>query len=200
VAFGCLIVFASYLPSDNDCYRDAISVSIINCATSLFAAIVIFPIFGSLGTKKYHECIKDRKLMVLLHLIAEDVLPPTDEIPKGITSVYSIVPATRDKLVDMYTIPAGMGDEEGPVKEIIQATVGSIYRSTIDSDIYKWTNDKLISCNLEKLVRDSGSGTSLVFVGFAEAVLNLPFPPFWSVLFFVMLLTLGWFNLFLILQ
>jgi SNF family Na+-dependent transporter len=46
VAYGCLVVFASYLPSNNNCYRDAVTVSLINCSTSLFAALVIFPVLG----------------------------------------------------------------------------------------------------------------------------------------------------------
>ena len=37
----------------------------------------------------------------------------------------------------------------------------------------------------------SDGGTGLAFIIFPAAILTLPFPPFWSVLFFVMLLTLG---------
>ena len=37
----------------------------------------------------------------------------------------------------------------------------------------------------------SSGGTGLAFVIFPAAILTMPFPPFWSVLFFVMLLTLG---------
>ena len=48
VGFGCLIAFASYMPADNNCFRDAVAVSIINCSTSLLAAFVIFGVLGKI--------------------------------------------------------------------------------------------------------------------------------------------------------
>ena len=46
LAFGGLIAFASYMPVNNNCYKDAILVSIVNCGTSVFAGIVVFSILG----------------------------------------------------------------------------------------------------------------------------------------------------------
>ena len=46
LAFGGLIAFSSYMPISNNCYKDAIMVSIVNCGTSVFAGVVVFSILG----------------------------------------------------------------------------------------------------------------------------------------------------------
>ena len=46
LAFGALTAFASYMPYNNQCIRDGYAVVIINCATSIFAGVVVFSILG----------------------------------------------------------------------------------------------------------------------------------------------------------
>jgi len=46
LGFGALVSFASYMPRKNNCVRDAYTVVLINCGTSIFAAIVVFSILG----------------------------------------------------------------------------------------------------------------------------------------------------------
>ena len=46
LSFGSLIAYSSYNPVTNNCLRDAFIVAFTNCATSVFAAIIIFGIMG----------------------------------------------------------------------------------------------------------------------------------------------------------
>lgn len=52
LAFGGLIAYSSYNPVNNNCTRDALVVAFTNCATSMFAGIVIFAIMGKIHYTK----------------------------------------------------------------------------------------------------------------------------------------------------
>ncbi|XP_042205325.1 sodium-dependent neutral amino acid transporter B(0)AT3-like isoform X2 [Homarus americanus] len=49
----------------------------------------------------------------------------------------------------------------------------------------------LPKCDLQETLKNSASGTGLAFIVFTEAINQFPWAPFWSVLFFLMLFTLG---------
>ncbi|XP_071529931.1 sodium-dependent neutral amino acid transporter B(0)AT3-like isoform X1 [Panulirus ornatus] len=46
-------------------------------------------------------------------------------------------------------------------------------------------------CDLQETLKNTSSGTGLAFIVFTEAINQFPWAPFWSVLFFLMLFTLG---------
>lgn len=86
LAFGGLIAFSSYNPVNNNCYRDALMVSMTNCFTSMFAGIVVFSIIGFKATMVYDKCLETRNSTI------------TDLIEKGFSegnfppegSVYNV--------------------------------------------------------------------------------------------------------------
>ncbi|KAL4235363.1 hypothetical protein ACF0H5_006999 [Mactra antiquata] len=77
LAFGGLIAFASYMPVRNNCYKDAICVSIVNSCTSIFAGIVIFSILGFKATQSFNACVENRNSeLIRLFNTTEVLLPP----------------------------------------------------------------------------------------------------------------------------
>lgn len=57
LGFGSLIAFASYSEPSTDCQKHAFTVSLINSATSVFASIVTFSIYGFKATFNYENCL-----------------------------------------------------------------------------------------------------------------------------------------------
>uniref|UniRef100_A0A8W7PST1 Transporter n=1 Tax=Anopheles coluzzii TaxID=1518534 RepID=A0A8W7PST1_ANOCL len=77
LAFGGLIAFSSYNPANNNCYRDALVVSVTNCSTSMFAGVVVFSVIGFKATSIYDSCVEERSEMIRLNK-SHDLLPVCD--------------------------------------------------------------------------------------------------------------------------
>ncbi|KFV04965.1 Sodium- and chloride-dependent transporter XTRP3, partial [Pterocles gutturalis] len=65
LGFGSLIAFASYNEPNNNCERHAVIVSLINSATSIFASIVTFSIYGFKATFNYENCVNGVILLLM---------------------------------------------------------------------------------------------------------------------------------------
>nr|XP_012137826.1 PREDICTED: sodium- and chloride-dependent transporter XTRP3 isoform X3 [Megachile rotundata] len=150
LAFGGLIAFSSYNPVNNNCYRDAIMVSLTNCFTSMFAGIVVFSIIGFKATMVYERCLSDRNATLM------NIYGQVDKIPSEIPDTGSLI-----------NITTGNG------------TLDNLFMP------------ELPECDLQKELDNSASGTGLAFIIFTEAINQFPGAQFWSVLFFLMLFTLG---------
>ncbi|CAL1291877.1 unnamed protein product [Larinioides sclopetarius] len=144
LAFGGLIAFSSYNPVHNNCFRDALTVSICNCGTSMFAGIVVFSVLGFKAHSTHQRCEQDRDL--LLQPLYQN------------TTIPSVIP-------------------EDIINHLRQTTPNLPF--------------DFPECDIQKELEKSASGTGLAFIAFTEAINQFPGAPFWSVLFFLMLFTLG---------
>jgi len=150
VAYGSLIAFSSYNPIKNDSTKDAITVCLINCATSIYASVVVFCFIGFQAEDKMQRCLVDRDEQALR------LLNHTGAMPQ----------------------PLNLDEVESGLYQTLLHNVSILY------------NETLITCNkTEFLTIPAGQG--LAFIVFTEAINKMPFASVWSVMFFLMLITVG---------
>ena len=58
LGFGGVPAYSSYNDVKNNCKRDALIVTFVNCGTSLFASIVVYSILGFKAHEKSIECFE----------------------------------------------------------------------------------------------------------------------------------------------
>ncbi|XP_035468368.2 sodium-dependent neutral amino acid transporter B(0)AT2 isoform X1 [Scophthalmus maximus] len=157
LGFGSIIAYSSYNPRNNNCHRDAFTVSAINFLTSVLATLVVFAVLGFRAKGKVVECVVSnmRELSEQIHNGHVDVnrMPSFD-----------------------YSAPSSVHLED--------------YRAWFKQHGNNITGN-LTDCDLEKEMQKGVEGTGLAFIAFTEAMSLLPGSPFWSALFFLMLLNLG---------
>lgn len=157
LGFGSIIAYSSYNPKNNNCHRDAFTVSFINFLTSVLATLVVFAVLGFRAKDKVKECIASNMMLLSEGLDSGRVNPSLK--PKfNLSDPGSVAP-------DDYT------------------SWFKQYGSQIPGNLTK--------CSLEEEMQKGVEGTGLAFIAFTEAMTLLPGSPFWSALFFLMLLNLG---------
>ncbi|KFP86789.1 Sodium-dependent neutral amino acid transporter SLC6A17, partial [Acanthisitta chloris] len=161
LGFGGVIAFSSYNKQDNNCHFDATLVSFINFFTSVLATLVVFAVLGFKANIMNEKCVVENAEKILGYLNT-NVLSH-DLIPPHVNFSH----LTAKDYQEMYKVI--MTVKEGHFKEL-----------------------GLDACLLEdELNKVPMQGTGLAFIAFTEAMTHFPASPFWSVMFFLMLINLG---------
>ena len=58
LAFGSMISFGSYNPTDKNCVKDVILLSMCNACTAVYACAVIFAILGFKAQHLFDKCME----------------------------------------------------------------------------------------------------------------------------------------------
>ncbi|XP_046870609.1 sodium-dependent neutral amino acid transporter B(0)AT2-like [Hypomesus transpacificus] len=153
LGFGSVIAYSSYNPKNNNCHRDAFTVSAINFLTSVLASLVVFAVLGFRAKTFALQCVARNVRRLSEHGLDESLWPSFNMSAPEMVSL------------EEYSGWYSAHGAQAP--------------------------GNLSDCSLEKEMSTGVQGTGLAFIAFTEAMSLFPGSPFWSALFFLMLLNLG---------
>jgi len=161
-----LIAFSSYNPMRNNVQRDTMMVGLTNYFTAIYACAVIFSIMGFKANLNFNNC-KDNNADIIGRLC------------RG-----------ADRSGNLTSLCHGFTD---PSSNITRDIYEEHFEDRIELFKNFTTKDDIIRvCDLEADLNEGVQGTGLAFIIFTQAINEFgPAAPFFSIMFFLMLLSLG---------
>ncbi|XP_049895753.1 sodium-dependent neutral amino acid transporter B(0)AT2-like [Epinephelus moara] len=162
LGFGGVIAFSSYNKRDNNCHFDAVLVSFINFFTSVLATLVVFAVLGFKANIMNSKCVALNTHKIVT-LLGNGIEESLIPHHINLTQVSQVSTEDYHKMIEIIR----------GVKEDKFDALG------------------LEPCSIENELNKAVQGTGLAFIAFTEAMTHFPASPFWSVMFFLMLVNLG---------
>lgn len=171
IGFGSLVTYGSFNKYNNDCVRDAVIVTIINCSTSIFAGFVIFSVLGhmslilhkdvsevaqsgpGLAFVVYPEAIAQMPISPLWALLFFFML-----LTLGLDTQFAMMEAVVTGLVDEY------GKKLRQKKELV------ILALCVVAFFFGLTNITESGAYVLNLFNIQSGGISLLFLAFFEVI------------------------------
>ncbi|TNN85607.1 Sodium-dependent neutral amino acid transporter SLC6A17 [Liparis tanakae] len=190
LGFGGVIAFSSYNKIDNNCHFDAVLVSVINFLTSILATLVVFAVLGFKANIMNEKCVVENAEKILEYLtsdlLSHDLIPPHVNFSHLSTSdyaeIYGVIKTVKEGgFAQLGLAPCLLEDE------LNKASISHGPRQPTPLPPV----DLLLDVCPLTVSLQSVQGTGLAFIAFTEAMTHFPASPFWSVMFFFMLINLG---------
>ncbi|XP_035999565.1 solute carrier family 6 member 4b [Fundulus heteroclitus] len=170
--FGVLLALSSYNPFTNNCYRDAIVTSLVNCLTSFVSGFVIFTVLGYMAEMRkveVEDVAKDKGPSLLFITYPEAIANMMGStffaiiffvmmITLGLDSTFGGLEAIITAVLDEYPEYFSHRRELFVLGLVVVCFLGSL--STL-------TNG---GAYVVKLLEEFGVGCSIIAVGFLEAI------------------------------
>ncbi|XP_044744416.1 sodium-dependent neutral amino acid transporter B(0)AT3 isoform X1 [Coccinella septempunctata] len=139
--------------------------------------------FGSYNTPK-NNCVRDVILVSICNAITAIYASVVIFAILGFKAVSNVNKCVLDNKMILH--------KAGYFPNVTDLTTinDDLYNSVMSS-IQNKTASKLRECSLAKELDAAAEGTGLAFIVFTQAIVELPGGPFWAVIFFMMLLSLG---------
>lgn len=178
LGFGGVIAYSSYNDVKNNCRRDALFVSIVNCATSMFASVVIFCILGFKAHHRSEQCVTTN----MEHL---------NEFTARMNAAMVLV--EQNSTLEQF--PNATENNFSKLFHAVNSTIHKLNSTSSGAEfpelMKQWDAMGMYDCSIEWELKEAVSGPGLAFIAFTEAMIKMPGGPFWSILFFAMLINLG---------